>query len=140
MPAKCGSRGPRPSDLIEAKLLVPRSVVGSVPRNRVLRRLKAGSDRQLVSIVAPPGYGKTTLLAQWATDGPRQAAWLTIDALDNDAVVFLGYLAAALDRIEALDSSVFRAIGSRASGHALCHRPPPVCHVRLRGPGPGGSR
>ncbi len=105
---------PPPSGLLEAKLLVPRSVVGSVPRSGVLRRLKAASDRQLVSIVAPPGYGKTTVLAQWATDGPRQAAWLTVDDLDNDPVVFLGYLAAALDRSEPLDPSVFRAIGSRS--------------------------
>ena len=93
----------------------------------------AAGDFPVVSIVAPPGYGKTTLLAQWATDGPRQAAWLTIDAFDNDPVVFLGYLAAALDRIEALDSSVFRAVALER-GHALCHRPPPIGHSGFAAP------
>ena len=106
-------RRPGPSDLIEAKIHVPVGVARSVPRTRILGRLRAAGDCPVVSIVAPPGYGKSTVLAQWATNGPRQTAWLTIDDLDNDPVIFLGYLAAALDRIEPLDSSVFRAIGSR---------------------------
>ena len=129
---------PRPSDLVEAKFLLPRSVVGSVPRRKILERLRVAGDRRIVSLVAPPGYGKTTVLAQWATDRSRQAAWLTLDDLDNDPVVFRGYLAAALDRIEPLDRSIFRATASRSVStrsvvgrllSAISGRPVPVLLV-----------
>jgi LuxR family transcriptional regulator, maltose regulon positive regulatory protein len=116
--AREAADGPAPtqpsSDFIVAKLLVPSGTEASIPRRRNLRRLRAEPDRRFVSIVAPPGYGKTTLLAQWATNGPREAAWLTIDDLDNDPGVFLGYLAAALHRIEPLGPSVFRAVHARS--------------------------
>jgi LuxR family maltose regulon positive regulatory protein len=86
-----------------------------VPRSRLLRQLRAARDRRVISIVAPPGYGKTRLLVQWATQDPRSVAWLTADHGDNDPVVFLTYLAAAIDRIEQLDPDLFRAIGSLAA-------------------------
>ena len=42
-----------------------------------------------VSIPAPAGYGKTTLLAQWAERDARPFAWVTVDERDNDPFVFL---------------------------------------------------
>ena len=51
------------------------------------------------TIVAPPGYGKTMLLADWAGRAGRDVAWLTLDDFDNAPSVFLTYLAAAIDRI-----------------------------------------
>ncbi len=128
------------TDFIAAKLLVPSGTEASVPRRRILRRLRAAPDRRLVSIVAPPGYGKTTLLAQWATDGPREAAWLTLDDFDNDPGVFLGYLAATLDRIEPLDPSVFRAVHARSVDRPFRDRAPAVGHRRSSAPGPLGPR
>jgi LuxR family maltose regulon positive regulatory protein len=85
-----------------------------VHRTSLLRQLRASRDHRIVSIVAPAGYGKTTVLAQWAADTPRSVAWLTADDGDNDAVVFLTYLAAALDRLEPLDPDIFRAIATPA--------------------------
>ena len=64
-----------------------------------------------MSLVAPPGYGKTTVLAQWAAREPRPVAWLTLDALDNDPVILVRYLVAALGRIGPVDPSI-------ATGHA----------------------
>ena len=53
-----------------------------------------------------PGYGKTTLLAQWAQRNQRRVAWISVDHHDNDPAVLLTYLAAALDRIEPIDPDV----------------------------------
>jgi LuxR family maltose regulon positive regulatory protein len=68
----------------------------------------------VVSIVAPPGYGKTMLLADWAAGARREIAWLTLDDFDNAPSVFLTYVAAALDRVQPVDPSLGRAL--RVSG------------------------
>ena len=76
-----------------------------------------------MSIIAPPGYGKTSVLAQWAAADPRAVAWLTADDGDNDPVVLLSYLAAAIGRVVPLDSDIFSAIASPAvSGRAVVGR------------------
>ena len=66
----------------------------------------------VVSISAGPGWGKTTLLAQWSGRSSRPFAWVTIDDGDNDPIVLLHYVAAALDRISPVDASVFEALAS----------------------------
>src|SRR5215213_10542861 len=71
-----------------------------VPRKALLDLLEASSRTPVAAILAPPGYGKTTLLAQWAERDPRAFGWLTINRGDNDLGVLLRDLAAALARIE----------------------------------------
>ena len=68
----------------------------------------------MISIVAPPGYGKTSLLVQWATESSGPVAWLTADDSDSDPVVLLTDLAAAIDRVEPLGTEIFVAIASAA--------------------------
>src|SRR4029079_10577595 len=65
-----------------------------------------------ISVVAPAGYGKTTLLAQWAACKNPRVAWVSVDAGDNDPAVLLSYVAVALDRIEPIDPAIFRALAS----------------------------
>jgi LuxR family maltose regulon positive regulatory protein len=98
--------------VIEAKLSIPPTREGVVPRDRLLRRLRASDGHPLVAVVAPPGYGKTTLLAQWAETDGRPVVWLTLDERDNDPSVLLTYLAAGLDQIRPIDNSVFRSLAS----------------------------
>ena len=59
---------------------------------------------------ASPGWGKTTLLAQWASRSQRPFAWVSVDERDNDPIVLLTYVAVALDRVSQLDPSVFDAL------------------------------
>ena len=54
----------------------------------------------MITVVAPAGYGKSTLLAQWAASRIPRVSWITIDEHDNDPAVLLAYLTAALDRID----------------------------------------
>jgi len=92
-------------ELVEAKLHPPWARPGIVPRTELVDRLVAAQPR-LICAVAPPGYGKTTLLVQWAQRNPRRVGWISVDHHDNDPVVLLTYLAAALDRIEPIDPDV----------------------------------
>lgn len=68
-----------------------------------------------MSVVAPAGYGKTTLLSQWADHDDRPFAWVSIDDRDNDTKVVLTYVAEALNRIEPLDRRLFDALRSPTS-------------------------
>ena len=86
------------SGLLATKLYVPRSLPGHVPRPQLLERLTEGLARGLVLVCAPAGFGKTSLLADWASHARQPVAWLTLDQGDNDPVRFWRHVAAALDR------------------------------------------
>jgi len=107
-------------DLVEAKLAAPLTRRGTVAKLDVIGRLRA-ANVPCVSVVAPAGYGKTTFLAQWAEVDPRPFAWVSLDGGDDDdAVVFLRYIAAAIHRVEPLPPGVFDALsGPRASAWAM---------------------
>ena len=63
----------------------------------------AESRPSLALVVAPPGFGKTSLLADWSEADRRSFAWLTIDIHDNDQTVLWTYIGAALGRCIADD-------------------------------------
>jgi len=108
--AQLESAGGPSLDVIEAKIRPPALRPGVVPRPLVgrLRRDTAA----VVTIIAPPGYGKTTLLAQWAAAETRPVAWLSIDARDNDPLVLVRDLVAAVDRVQPLDRRLLAALGA----------------------------
>ena len=60
----------------------PRVLRGVVARTALVSRLCAATDATVVAIVAPAGYGKTTLLGQWAERDPRPCTWLSPGAAD----------------------------------------------------------
>ncbi len=71
-----------------------------MPRPRLVQTLSHGLARGRVLICAPAGFGKTSLLADWARSGGRPVAWLGLDAGDNDPARFWRYLVAALDQAQ----------------------------------------
>ena len=73
---------------------------GSSTRPALVDRLSSVETPGVISVVAPAGYGKTTLLAQWAESWQPRVAWVSADHRDNDPAVLLTYLATALDRVE----------------------------------------
>ena len=103
-------QAPRAFELLRAKIDVPLPRPGLVERTRLLGRLSRDRSGRVVSIVAPPGYGKTTVLGQWAAHDRRQFAWVSLDHRDNDPVVFLTYVAEALNVGSTLDPAVFKAL------------------------------
>jgi LuxR family maltose regulon positive regulatory protein len=98
-------------ELQESKLHPPWPGPGMVPRTALLKRLETAPTTRLLCVTAPPGYGKTTLLAQWA-ERRGGVAWVSLDRRDNDPVVLLSYLAVALDRVEPVDPGLFRTLAS----------------------------
>jgi LuxR family maltose regulon positive regulatory protein len=121
---------PGPSlELLEWTLRAPSERPGIVPRTGLVDRLVAARAAPVVSVVAPPGYGKTMLLAQWAQRAGRPVGWISVDQPDNDPAVLLTYIAVALDRIEPIDPKVFRALASPGAAVAtrLCAGSPPPC-------------
>jgi LuxR family maltose regulon positive regulatory protein len=96
----------------EAKLFRPPVRPGIVRRNALVQRLRNAETASVVAITAPAGYGKTTLLAEWAERDRRPFAWVSVDEADGDPVVFLGHVAVALDRIEPLGPHVLESIAS----------------------------
>ena len=55
--------------------------------------------REMLLVCTPAGFGKTTLLADWAASAKWSVAWLSLDPEDNDPTRFWRYVVAALDRI-----------------------------------------
>ena len=99
--------------ILESKLAPGHLRPGSVPRTALVDRL-CGSSAPVVTVVAPAGYGKTTVLRQWAEQDDRPFAWFSIDDDDNDPAVFVTYLAVAVDRVQPIDARVFAALRANA--------------------------
>jgi LuxR family transcriptional regulator, maltose regulon positive regulatory protein len=102
-------------DLVTSKLRRPLTRPGTVRRSALIERLARENPWPIVSVVAPAGYGKTTLLSQWADYDGRAFAWVSVDERDNDPKVLLTYVARALDTVEPIGEPVFDALASAAS-------------------------
>ena len=102
---------PRRPGILETKLLLPRQTHALVARPRLLDRLVADPQVPLVGVFGPAGFGKTTLLAQWASMDRRAVAWLTLDEREADPTALLSYVAAAIDRATGLPGSVLGSVG-----------------------------
>jgi LuxR family maltose regulon positive regulatory protein len=102
-------------DFVASKLRIPLVRSGTVRRSSLIEGLARGDSRPIVSVVAPAGYGKTTLLSQWAGCNRQSFAWVSVDEADNDPKVLLSYIAKALDAVEPIDARVFDALASPVS-------------------------
>ena len=98
-----------PFDLAEVKLTAPLARPGTVAKAGLIGRLSA-ARAPFATVVAPAGYGKTTLLAGWAEADPRPFAWVALDGRDDDPVVLLRYVAAAIHRVAPLPREAFDAL------------------------------
>ncbi len=76
--------------------VVPKKLRFELERPRLLSQLEAASDLQLVALIAPSGYGKTTLLAQFARTEGCKTVWLELSEDHADPVILARALAAAL--------------------------------------------
>lgn len=87
--------------LLATKLHIPAVRSELVPRPRLTRRLDKGLKLPLTLVSAPAGFGKTTLVSNWISEGEIPAGWVSLDEGDKDPVRFLTHLIAALQTIEA---------------------------------------
>jgi LuxR family transcriptional regulator, maltose regulon positive regulatory protein len=102
-----GSRTPSPNEaaagerdeLLATKLRIPQARRDRLGRARLIERLNQGMAREVLLVCTPAGFGKTTLLADWAASARWPVAWLSLDPEDNDPARFWRYVIVALDRV-----------------------------------------
>jgi len=88
--------------LLTTKLSIPSAHLHMVPRPRLTQRMHAATQGPLTLLIAPAGWGKTTLLHTWYTDPSRSTwplAWVSLDAGDNDPSRFWTYVITALNKL-----------------------------------------
>src|SRR5574341_822296 len=85
--------------ILATKLYAPPPRSKIVLRPRLIERLNEGLHGKLTLISAPAGFGKSTLVSEWAAGCARPTAWLSLDDGHNDLARFLTYLVAALQTI-----------------------------------------
>ena len=93
---------PLRSDLLTTKLSAPVYRTKIVKRARLTERLNEGMQNKVTLLVAPAGYGKTTLLSEWLTTAEKigwPVAWVSLDAEDRGILRFWSYIVAALQTI-----------------------------------------
>jgi hypothetical protein len=104
----------RTFELVESKLLPPSPRPGIVRRTALVDRLLAADAVPIILVVAPAGYGKTTLLAQWAERKAPRVGWVSVDQAYNDPAVLLAYIATAVDRVEPIDPGILQTVAAPA--------------------------
>ncbi len=82
--------------LLATKLFVPPPRENLVARPRLRDQLSAVRGGQVILVAAAAGWGKSTLLADWALEAAARIAWLSLDESDDDPRRFLSYVIAAL--------------------------------------------
>lgn len=103
-------------NLLESKLQIPVQPQRIVSRPRLRTTLEHQIARHKLTLVsAPAGYGKTTLLADWARLSSLPVAWLSITGEEEDEESFLRYLVAAWETVqpEIIDTPLGILLGSQ---------------------------
>lgn len=109
--------------ILATKVTIPPVRSGSLDRSRLVRALDEAVGRKLTLVCAPAGFGKTTLLADWAQRTSLPVAWVSLDVDDSDPARFWRYLAAALERArtplgDPAASPLGSAVGASSEGMA----------------------
>jgi LuxR family maltose regulon positive regulatory protein len=78
----------------------PPSYSGFIARPRLLQRIAEGTEASVVLLAAPPGYGKTSLLLEWASAGAQRFAWVALEPRHDDPRALLESLVLALRALE----------------------------------------
>ena len=81
-----------------SKIITPARSPQLLSRPRLLDAIHANVDRKLTLISAPAGYGKTSLLTDFAHDTHLPVCWYALDRSDRDPALFLATLVAAIGR------------------------------------------
>src|SRR5262249_28872883 len=92
--------------LLGTKLHIPPLGRALVPRQRLLDQLERGLGANFTLVLAPAGFGKTTLITSWIrswqetqSSARPQVAWLSLDSEDDEPIRFGSYCILALQTI-----------------------------------------
>jgi len=82
--------------VLDAKIQTPRQPPGLLPRQRLVDALHDHVDCKLQYVIAPAGFGKTTLLAEFVHEAALPVCWATLDPGDRDTATFVETVVAAV--------------------------------------------
>ena len=97
-----------------SKLRVPTVPPLAIARPRLSVVQKAAERSRVISVSAPAGYGKSTLVAQWTALDPRATGWVHLGPGDDDSVVLLAHVVAALERTGPVCDELLDELSGRA--------------------------
>ena len=120
--------------LLDAKLSIPEPRTGAVSRAAIIGSARA-SGRRIIGITAPPGYGKSTLLAQWAHMEDRRVVWVSLDRIDDDPMGLLTLLASSYARTFPEDAERMAHLGGPGTS-PLGRAAPRLASVFRKSPAP----
>ncbi len=106
--------------LLKTKIRLPVVKKNLIIRERLLDSLEQGMQGRMVTVCAPAGSGKSTLIAQWAQSARIQTSWVSLDERDNDIARFWRYVLNAY--METGPSSLadsLSAVGALVSGSTV---------------------
>ncbi|MCP3925282.1 MAG: hypothetical protein GY714_22135 [Desulfobacterales bacterium] len=83
--------------ILKSKLMIPRSDQ-TIRRERLDGLLSSFSDKKLTKITAGAGFGKTTLISQFAVGIEANTVWYRIDTMENDYILFIHYLISGIKK------------------------------------------
>jgi LuxR family transcriptional regulator, maltose regulon positive regulatory protein len=97
------------------RALIPKAHSAEVIRERLLQRLLEANNVRLIAMIAPSGYGKTTLLAQHARGFKGHRVWLTLSEAEADPNVLAESIALAASEIVGFVPERWQQTSSRAA-------------------------
>ena len=98
---------------IRSKLIPPRLRGPTLDRPRLGLLLDAAAGCPVTLVCAPPGYGKSVVVASWLRERRLAAAWVTADAADNDPLRLWSYIVAGIEQIRpGVATAAWRRLGA----------------------------
>jgi LuxR family maltose regulon positive regulatory protein len=105
--------------LLATKIQPPRVRSATIHRAHLVNQLQQGMEGSCILLSAPAGFGKTTLVSTWMLASGTPAAWLSLEAEDNEPVRFLSYVIAALQTLNP-------SFGASSLAVLIIPQPPPL--------------
>ncbi|WP_460570337.1 AAA family ATPase [Humibacter soli] len=123
---------PTPRDLqsvlLEGKTRTPEHRAGSVSRRPIIDRARR-SGASVVTVTAPAGYGKSTMLTEWAGLESRQVGWVSLDRTDDDPAALLSVIGTASIGFSPATESIVQDM--RSGGATTLDRAAPLLAAAL---------
>lgn len=106
------------SGIVKTKLYVPRLPGNFIYRPRLINQINQGLQHNSLMIAAPAGFGKSTLLAEWAHQSKMPVCWLSLDNSENDPrVLFSNIISSVQTQFPGFGSSIQTALNSPGTPH-----------------------
>jgi LuxR family maltose regulon positive regulatory protein len=109
----------------------PLSREGLLRRPGLIAKLNDGYDVPLVVLAAPAGYGKTSLLAEWAEQDSRPNIWLSLEPWHDDPLVLVRAIVTGLEEIAPIDPHLGEALEESRSEQSLSSAVLPTLALEL---------